>query len=783
MYNFIVQLKQRSIVVGITFLIIATSFAVWAQDNSTLQPQGKTITAIEVQGNTSISTTTILSKLRIRVGSVYQDTIVSDDLKRLYLLGYFSDIKISTEPYKDGVKVIIKVEERPIIDKIKVIGAKKRLAISSKTIQNTIKSKEGQPLDEALIASDVQALKELYAKKGFRDVEVESSYTIAPDTRKAVLEFNITEGRRQRIQAIYIEGNLHFSDRRILKIMKTKRAWMFNAGILKEDVLEEDIERIKTFYNNNGYIDATAKYEIETDPSGRFLYITIKIEEGKLYRVGSFMVQGNKDISESEILSKVKDSSPGSIFSYEALKSDISNIQGLYFDRGYIMAQVQETTALNRDTGRVDVIINITENNVIYVNQIKIQGNVKTKDIVIRRELRIRPGERFDGDKLRRSKERLQNLGYFEEIRYDTEDTNKEDYKDLVVEVKETKTGQLSFGGGYSSVEKFVGFIELEQKNFDWKNWPYFTGAGQNLKLRASIGSLSDSMILSFTEPWLFDYPLSFGFDIYQTQHDRETDVGYGYDEKVTGGALRLGKEIGEYWKINTVYRYDRIRIADVTETASNDLLAEVGTNNVSSFTTEVTMDTRDNIFVPLRGNVFGNALTVAGGPFGGDKDFWKYSGTLEHYMPLPHDSVIELRGRIGYARPFSSTEKIPIFDRFFCGGIYSVRGYHERSIGPIDALSKDPIGGESLVVLNAELVVPLVKYIRMGVFYDIGNVWAKASDIGQGGYKSGTGIGFRIKTPIGPLLLYYGIPLDPESGETEKDNGMFHFSMGYSLF
>ncbi|MDD5348556.1 MAG: outer membrane protein assembly factor BamA, partial [Candidatus Omnitrophica bacterium] len=665
--------------------------AVWAQESSEKAGAGKNVTAIEVQGNKSISTNTILSKLKTRIGSPYLDNITSDDLKRLYLLGFFSDIKIDTEDYMDGVKVIVRVVERPVIEKIKLVGTRKKLAVEEKSLREEMKSKEGQPLDNAVVADDVERITKAYEKKGYGQAKVETSSEVDPDTHKAALVFTITEGKRQRIKAIYVEGNMHFSDRRILKVMKTKRGWFFNAGILKEEVIEEDMERIRQFYHKAGYIDVIAAYEMKLDPRARFIYITVTIDEGKKYLVGSLLVRGNKDITEGEILAKVKDSTPGSVFSYETLKGDIASVHGLYFDRGYIMAQVQEATALNQDTGRVDIVMNVTEHQVVYVDRIKIQGNVKTKDVVIRRELRIKPGDRFDGEKLRRSKERLQNLGYFEEVSYDTEETGVAERKDLVVDVKETKTGQFSFGGGYSSVDKFVGFMEVEQKNFDWKNWPYFTGAGQNLKLRASVGSLSDSLLLSFTEPWLFDYPVSFGFDAYKTTHDRDTDVGYGYDEDVTGGDLRLGRELGEYWRIDGTYRYDRIEISDVDEAASQDLKDEAGTNNVSSFTTELTFDSRDNVFVPLRGNVLGNAVTMAGGPFGGDKDFWKYSGRVEHYVPLPHESVIELRARVGVAEPYSSTEKIPIFDRFFCGGVNSVRGYHERSIGPVDRLSGDP--------------------------------------------------------------------------------------------
>ena len=416
------------------------------------------------------------------------------------------------------------------------------------------------------------------------------------------------------------------------------------------------------------------------------------------------------------------------------------------------------------------------------MNKIKIRGNVKTKDVVIRRELRIHPGERFDGEKLRRSKERLQNLGFFEEVSYDTEDTPSPDKKDLVVEVKESKTGAFSFGGGYSTVDQFVGFVEIEQKNFDWKNWPYFTGAGQDLRFRASIGTITSGFDLSFTDPWVFDYPVSFGFDAYKRSHKRDEDVGYGYDEDVTGGDLRLGKEISEYLRGDLTYRIDRIDISNITDNATNDLKKDVGKNTISSLTPALTFDSRDNVFDTRKGDLLTGSVDWAGGPFGGDKDYWKFFGRASHYFPLPRDSTLELRVRVGLSKPYGDSDSIPIYERFFAGGAYTIRGYEERAVGPVDPASKDPLGGESMLVGNIEYTYPLFSFLKAAAFYDIGNVWAKMNDIGSGGLKSGFGLGVRIRTPIGPILLDYGIPLNKAPGEDKKSSGRFHFSASHGF-
>jgi len=777
-------MQKRLSVFLLLFLIFGVSLLSFAQEPSSPASQEqsqKLVTAIEIKGNKSISSNAVISKMKTRIGAPYQENVISDDLKRLYLLGFFSDIKIDTTDYRDGLKVTIAVAERPIIEKI-IFSGIRRITLKDEKIKEMLKSKETQYLDYPSLAEDVQTLKKLYEKKGFGQVQIVHEVTVDPATNKAKVLFNVDEGKKIKIRRIFIEGNAYYPDKRILKIMKTKRAWFFNAGALKDEVLTEDIERIKAFYHRGGFADVAVDYEIKADEKRPFLYITVRIQEGKKYLVGNLGIQGNSYVTKKEILASVKECLPGKVFSQDGLKQDISYIQGIYFDRGYIFAQVQEVTSLNPDNGRIDIVYNIAEHNVAYVDKVKIRGNIKTKDVVIRRELRIRPGDKFDGEKLRRSKERLQNLGFFDEVSYDTEDSPQPDKKDLVVEVKEAKTGAFSFGGGYSSVDEFVGFVEIEQKNFDWKNFPYFTGDGQDIKLRASLGTVSESFDLSFTEPWVFDYPVSFGFDAYKRSHKRESDIGYGYDEDVTGGDLRLGKEISEYVKADLMYRYDSIEITNITEDSTADLKSEYGKNTISSMQFGLTYDSRNNVFDTTKGDLLSGSVECAGGPFAGDKDFYKFFGRASHYIPLFRSSVLELRGRAGISDAYGDSEKVPIYERFFAGGAYTVRGYRERKVGPVDSKSKDPLGGESMLVANLEYTYPLLSFLKLAAFYDSGNVWEKMSKIGSGGFKSGVGFGVRIKTPIGPIMLDYGIPLNKESGEDTKGNGRFHFSMSHGF-
>ncbi len=749
--------------------------------------ESRNVTAIEVQGNKAISTNVIVSKMKTRIGSPYQETVISDDLKRLYLLGFFSDIKIDTEEYKDGLKVIVKLVERPVIEKINFSGIE-RITMKQDKLKQQLKSRETQYLDYPSLSEDVRTLKKMYEKMGYSQADVSYKVDLVPETNKATVNFSVSEGQKLRIKDIIIKGNASFPAGRILKLLKTKRAWFFNAGVLKDEVLKEDMERIKSFYQQGGFTDVAVEYEVSPDADKPYLlYIIIRITEGKKYLVGSVIVRGNSDIGEKAILSRLGECVPGKVFSSEAMKKDINGIQGLYFDRGYISAQVQESTVVNPETGRVDITYSIVENQIVYVDKIKVRGNIKTKDVVIRREMRLHPGDRFDGEKLRRSKERLTNLGYFEDVSYDTEDTQSPEKKNLIVDVKESKTGSFSFGGGYSTVDQFVGFVEVEQKNFDWKNWPYFTGAGQDLKVRASIGNLSNGFDLSFTEPWLFNYPVSFGFDLYRRTHDRDTDTGYGYDEKVTGGDIRLGRELSEYLKGNIMYRLDEVDLSNPSS-SDTDLTDEMGKNLISTLSPSLTYDSRDNVFDTRKGNLVTASFDFAGGPLGGDKNFTKFFARASHYFPMPRNAVLEVRGRLGLAEPYGDTSKIPIYERFFAGGAYTIRGYEERKVGPVtNDGDHDPLGGASMAIGNIEYTYPLFSFLKVAAFYDIGNVWEKVGDIfsnknangveNSGGLKSSVGLGLRIRTPIGPIMLDYGIPFDKEPGEDSKKSGQFHFS------
>ncbi|MDE1920113.1 MAG: outer membrane protein assembly factor BamA [Candidatus Omnitrophica bacterium] len=739
-------------------------------------PNLKTVKAVEIQGNKSIGVAQILARIKTRVGEPYQDAVVSDDLKRLYNTGYFSDIQIDHEDFDGGYRVIVKLKEKPIVEEITF---SKIRYYSPRYLLRKMETKKDKFLDNKQLNDDLNMIRDLYKKKGLTEATVDVETSINRATNQVSLHFIIREGIKTKIRRIHIYGNVAFKDKRIIKVMKSRWAWLFNSGFLKTDQLDQDMTAIESFYEQNGYLDAKASWRIEPLRRG-WVNVNVTIQEGTRYYVGNVSFAGNSVLSDTEIKSHLKDLIPGKVFSHENMEEDLSNIREDYFDHGYITAQVEGVPSYNSATGRVDVRINIREGMLTYINQIKIQGNASTRDIVIRRELRVYPGERFNGEKLRLSKQRLKDLGYFEDVGYDIEDTDRDNYKDLIVQVKEAKTGTFSFGGGYSTIDRLVGFVEVEQKNFDISNWSTFTGGGQDLRLRAQLGSVYRDFLLSFTEPWLFDHPVTAGFDAYYTEDLNDNTTGYAYTQKTLGGDLRLGRAINDNLSIAGVYRLEHINISNINSGVSEALLEQAGNSLVSSLGFSVTNDYRDSRLSPTRGWTITNSADIAGGPLGGDRNFWRLQTGGAYYYPImikDVTTVLEISGRTGIVQSYPDTPDVPIFERYFAGGQDSIRGYDERSVGPLDPNTNDAIGGDALLLASAEYTFPIISIVKGAVFFDTGNVWDKVRHYGSGGLKSGTGVGLRVKTPIGPIKLDYGIPLNKEPGQSNK-SGKFYFSV-----
>ncbi len=747
------------------------------------EESSKVVKAIDIKGNKTVSSLTILAKVKTQISQPLNSVVLNEDLKRLYGLGFFTDVRIEQEDFEEGIKVVFIVVEKPVLSEVRIEGNNK---IGKDDIKKEMQSVLGDFVDQKRVRDDVDAVKRIYQKKGFSDATIDSQLDVNPDTNQAVLRVLINEGTKVRIKDIRVEGNQAIKAGDITKVMKTKKmewwGW-FRTGYLNEEELSDDIERVKALYDDAGYGDVDVTTKVEPMGSGKDtsdMVLKIVVVEGKKYIVGDINIKGNSVIKTDEILKALQMSSQKP-FSRRSLRLDVANIQDLYFDKGYLSAQIRSESLYNETSDRVDLNYTIAENELTYVDRVRIQGNAKTKDIVIRRELRAYPGESFSGAKLKRSKERLYNLGFFEDVRLDTEAGSAPNTRDLVVTVKEQKTGEFSFGGGYSSVDSILGFAQVRQKNFDWQNYPSFTGAGQDFSVRLEMGSVRKNAELSFTEPWVFGYPYSFGFDLYHREFDQSGSAGYFFTEKKTGFDLRLGKEFTEYDRGLLMYRLEQVKISDIPDDASQALKDEIGTNVTSSIALTLTHDQRDSIYNPTKGFLVSGSGEIAGGPLCGDKDFWKLTGVASSYYKNFDKGVLELKVRGGIADAYSNTVDVPLYERYFLGGANTVRGYRERRIGPRDPGNQEPVGGDAYWVANIEETFPIYPdLIKGAVFLDTGNLSEKIQDFGGGGLYTGIGVGVRVKTPIGPVKVDAGYPLDDVPGEKKELRFYFNVSQAF---
>jgi len=741
-----------------------------------LAAEEKVVGTIEVSGNEAVSSFLILSQIETKQGAPFSPLKAREDLKRIYALGMFSDVQVETvDSGSNQTKVIFVVVEKPIITELIIEGNQ---GLRSKKILELISSRQGEMLNEQIIHEDVRKIKSRYQELGYHYAEVKSHISRRDGER--IVTFQIKEGRRARIKKIEFIGIKSFTSRRLKKLMKTREKKFFNKGFFKEKDFEGDLAKLVSFYKDRGFLDAKIdSYEVNLDERKKFLYITITFDEGALYHLQDLEISGNKLFTKDYIVKHLQ-MRPGMVYSEGKLREDISAIFRLYAQDGYIFVRVWPDIQRTKEA-TIRLHYNVKEGEVAYIEEILIEGNTKTKDIVIRREVKVKSGEIFDGKKIEESREKLYNLGFFKSVEIDTLPGTAPNQRNLIFRVEEDKTGSFGLGAGYSSVDRAIGFVELEQRNFDLLNFPRFTGDGQSINLRAEFGTRRKDYRLSFTEPWIFDWPLSFGFDVYRRSWVREE-----YEEERTGGAIRLGKSLGEDLSVYLTYKNEMVKIGDIEPAASNDIWVEEGKNIISSLRLALVRDTRNNVFEPSRGSRNLLSAEYAGGILEGDKDFVKYNLDSRWFFTPIDKIVLDLHFRAGFVDKFDDTVRVPIYERFYAGGGQTIRGYKERKVGPKDA-NGDPIGGRFLTIGNIELTFPLIQdeekrrsIIKGAVFCDSGYVWANPDDFDGADFHTGVGLGVRIATPMGPVNLDYGYPLDVDPGEPEE--GRVHFRMGHTF-
>src|SRR5216110_2552827 len=735
------------------------------------------IRSIDVQytGPQTVSKERILAQMRTRVGQPYSNQVVENDIATLYKTGSIHNVRIFAQPEGDGVKVIVAVQTRAIMREIEIAGAER---IKAKRLRKEIKLRLNQSVNEQQLEEARQKIIEVYQGRGFTDVSVQ--FRVDPIDEKrgtARVVFTVNEGVKGAVRQVHFEGNAHFSEKVLRKQMKTRGKtlvyFLDKSGRFDEVQLEQDLDKVREFYQNHGYIDVEIKNVRRERTEKGPMIITIVIAEGPQYHVRKLAITGYQNTTEQRIraLLKMKE---GSVYSPKQLRDDAKAVADAYGSGGYVDLVVQpEGTPAG--PALIDVHYSIEEGVRSFVNRINIEGNTRTKDKVIRREVLVAPGDVFNTVRVDITKKRLENLGYFAKVETYPEETDIPGRKDLTILVQEKRTGSLSFGGGYSTVDALVGFAELTQGNFDLFNWPSFTGGGQKFRLRIQYGTERKDFVLSITEPYFLDRRLSLNGQVFYTEANY---LSAEYNQRNYGLATELRKPINAYTSATLGYQLQEIDIFDVAASASEFIQSQKGSFTESKVFGGVVFDSRDNPLLSRRGRRVSFSPYIAGGFLGGDTQIYGLDLEASQYFHLPWDTILVINGEVATVSQWGNGNDVPIFERLYLGGSNNLRGFPFREVGPQDE-NGEPLGGKSMWRTTIEWTFPIIEKARGAVFYDTGFVNSDQWSFGFNHIASDVGIGLRLDLPIGPLRLDYGYPVMRDG---YNGGGRFNFNVGYQF-
>jgi outer membrane protein insertion porin family len=723
------------------------------------------VDSVLVEGNKRVEKDAILAVIRTKKGQPLDYAKLDQDLRDVYKMGYFKDVRIDTEEGAKGKEIIFKVTEKPSIGKISFKGNKK---IKADDLKKELGIKLYAILDENQVKQSVERLKTFYRKKGYYNAEVDERTEPLPNNEVS-LNYDINEHKKIYIYKIQFVGNKAFDGNELRNLMQTSTKGLFSfitdSGYLDRKKLDFDAEKIAAFYHNHGFINARVGEPKVTYEKGKGLKITIEVEEGEQYKVGTVSVKGDLIESPEELLKHVRIGKEKE-FNRETVRKDMLALRNVYADKGYAYVEVSPSTSQDEKNKKVNIVYRISRGPKVHFQRINITGNTVTRDKVIRRELKVEEGGYFSGKLLRKSMENLNRLGFFENVSVDTKRGDQKDSMILDINVKDRPNRYFSAGVGYGSVDETMVSFQIADNNF--------FGYGQNLTASASLGAVSSQYDIGFTEPWFLGRKLSLSTDIYKWKRDYDE-----YTNDSWGGYATLGFPVGidDYTIGSVKYGYDNANISDVADTAALAVREMIGKNVTSSVTIGLSRDSKDRPWDTHKGSVNSISFEYAGGPFGGDLYFNKYQARSAWYFPLPWDTVFLAQGRWGYEVKRSGG-KLPVFEKFFLGGIDTMRGFDYASISPRDPATGDKIGGEKMMVYNLEYRFPVAKEqgVVGVVFLDAGNVFEKDEDWTFSGIRRSVGAGIRWYSPVGPLRIEYGYNLDRREDEP---SGRWEFSIG----
>jgi outer membrane protein insertion porin family len=760
--------------------------------------EGKNISKVTIRykGAATVNEDLLRNRMTSKAGSPYRSENLDKDITALYESGLVDDVRFLAEPVGDSVNLIAEVATRPVRAGVGFIG---NTVFSDQKLAKETKLKASGVMSDAEILEARRNIEKYYQGYGYPDITV--SHRIQPTGQEgqADLIFVIDEGSKNEIRKIRFEGNSVFTDPELRKEMKTKEkgwfSWLTKSGRIESNQLDTDLDAVLDYYRSKGYLRASSP-GIRREPvkDGR-VDLIIPIVEGEKYTVEGVGF-GKMTVFKPEELYPALTLTGNAAYSSKKMRDDITMIRSYYGSRGYADAAV---TPDIRDAGpnRVNIVYRIEEGSRYRVGRVNIAGNTKTKDKVIRREIPLKPGDMFNSVELDTTKSRLEGLQYFSDVQA-TGSPGGSGYRDVNVLVEEKATGSVGVGLGFSSIDSIVGFLTLEQSNFDLFNPWNFTGGGQRFAMNLRLGSERSEASISLTEPWFLDQQLALGGELFYKQSDYFSDF---YEQTNVGAAISLRKPLGAKGSIRGEFRLENVEIdseIDSTDTFPNGTggtgLNPVPTNGANSELSQEAIggdflrsalgvnyiyDTRDSSIQPRSGHKIDIGATYAG--LGGDVDTFTLSLQGQKYWNLKWDSIFSINGEFAFVDSVGDDE-IPVFERMFLGGGRTLRGFEFRDVGPRDTgYTEDVFGGNSLGFVSLEYTVPIIETVRAAIFYDTGFVNADSWDPSPSDLYSDIGVGIRLKLPISPLplALDYAIPVSSPDDEADQ-GGQFNFYLNY---
>jgi outer membrane protein insertion porin family len=727
---------------------------------------------IRVEGVQRTEAGTVFSYLPLKVGDTMDDNRAAQAIRALFATGFYNDVRLEAE----GDVLVVIVQERPAIAQIDIEGARE---FSKDNLRDGLKQvglAEAKIFDKSLLDRAEKELKRQYQGRGMYSVEVKTTVTPLERNRVAV-RFDIVEGEVTRIAEINILGTKAFSERELIRQMQlTTPGWL--TWFTKDDQysrqkLSADLETLRSFYLNRGYlefnIDST---QVSITPDREKIFITVNVSEGERYTVGDIKFSGDTIVPEAELRQLIV-YKPGETFSRQKIIDSNKAISDRLGNDGYSFANVNPVPDINRETRIANFTVFVDPGRRTYVRRINIAGNTKTRDEVIRRELRQLESSWYSVEKIARSKERLERTSFFEEVTIDTPSVpGSLDQVDVNITVKEKNTGQLTFGLGYSRVDRLTVQASVSQSNI--------FGSGNQLAFAVNNGSLSKVYSISYTNPYWSVDGVSRGFDFYQRDFNTASTVLSSYKTTTTGGGVRFGVPVTEFDVINFGFAGEQTRIAlsDSAPQRYQDFVDEFG-ERTRTLRVDVgyARDTRDSLLFPTKGRL--QSLTAEIATPGGDLKYYRISYQHQWLYPVTSWATLSLNGEIGIADGYGG-KRLPFFKNYYAGGVESIRGFQSFSLGPRDEFD-EPIGGTKRFVGNAEVLFPMPgikndKSVRISAFLDTGNVFGRNEKVSFDKFRVSTGLALSWVSPVGPLKFSLARPTrKADSDKVER----FQFLLG----